>query len=68
MVEVDARGLQCPEPVMLTLAAIKEHPDEEIQVLVHSAIPRDNVERMSKKRGKQVTITEEGSDFRLTLN
>lgn len=68
MVEVDARGLQCPEPVMLTLAAIKEHPDEEIQVLVSSAIPRDNVERMSKKRGKQVTIAEEDSDFRLTLN
>ena len=68
MVEVDARGLQCPEPVMLTLAAIKEHPDEEIQVLVSSAIPRDNVERMSKKRGKQVTIAEESSDFRLTLN
>ena len=67
MVEVDARGLQCHEPVMLTLAAIKEHPDEEIHVLVSSAIPRDNVERMAKKRGKDVTIAEDGGDFVLTL-
>ena len=52
---------------MLTLAAIKEHPDEEIHVLVSSAIPRDNVERMAKKRGKDVTIAEDGGDFVLTL-
>ena len=67
MIEVDARGLQCPEPVMMALAAIKEHPGEEIHVLVSSAIPRDNVERMCKKRGKEVTIAEDGTDFVLTV-
>ena len=67
MVEVDSRGLQCPEPVMMALAAIKEHPDEEIHVLVSSAIPRDNVERMCKKRGKEVSIAVDGSDFVLTV-
>ena len=68
MIEVDAKGLACPEPVMLTLAAIKEHPNEEIKVYVSSAISRDNVERMAKKRGKNVTIAEDGSDFVLSLN
>lgn len=68
MVEVDARGLQCPEPVMMMVNAIKANPDETIRVLVSSAIPRDNCERMAKKKGKTVEITEEGSDFVLTLN
>lgn len=67
MVTVDARGLQCPEPVMMMVNAIKTHPDEEIQVLVSSAIPRDNCERMAKKKGRSVEITEQGSDFVLTL-
>ncbi len=67
MVKVDARGLQCPEPVMLTLDAIKNNPDEVIEVTVSSAIPRDNVAKMAGKRGKSVEIEESGSEFILTL-
>ena len=68
MIEVDAKGLQCPEPVMKTLAAIKEHPNDVIKVIVSSAIPRDNVKRMAEKRGKQVSIEEVGENFELTLS
>lgn len=67
MIEVDAKGLQCPEPVMKTLAAIKEHPNDAIKVIVSSAIPRDNVKRMAEKRGKQVSIEEVDENFELTL-
>ena len=67
MVKVDARGLQCPEPVMLTLDAIKNNPDEVIEVTVSSAISRDNVAKMAGKRGKSVEIEESGSEFILTL-
>ncbi len=67
-VEVDARGLACPEPVMLTLEAIKNNPNDTIKVLVSSATPRDNVERMATKRGKSVEIAEDGDDFVLTLS
>lgn len=67
-IEVDARGLACPEPVMLTLEAIKNNPDDEIKVIVSSATPRDNVARMAGKRGKHVEIAEEGEDFVLTLS
>ncbi len=68
MVEVDARGLECPQPVMLTLDAIKNNPDDVIQVTVSSTIPRDNVAKMATKRGKSVEIAESGSDFVLTLS
>lgn len=67
MVQVDARGLQCPEPVMLTLDAIKNNPDDVIEVTVSNPIPCDNVARMAGKRGKNVEIKESGSDFILTL-
>lgn len=68
MIQVDARGLQCPEPVMLTLDAIKKNPSEIIEVTVSSAIPRDNVAKMAGKRGKSVEIKESGEDFVLTLS
>ena len=32
-VEVDVRGLSCPEPVLLTMDAMEEHPGEMIRVL-----------------------------------
>ena len=68
MVEVDARGLSCPEPVMNTLKAMKANPDETIEVLVSDAVPRDNVEKMAVKRGKSVKIEEIGSDYKLTIS
>ena len=34
MYEVDARGLSCPEPVMMTAEAIKNHGDDTIKVHV----------------------------------
>ena len=33
MYEVDARGLSCPEPLILVSEALKSHPGEQIKVL-----------------------------------
>ena len=46
MYEVDARGLSCPEPVMLTAAALKKHKGEPVKVLVSEPHTRMNVEKM----------------------
>ena len=32
-IEVDVRGLSCPEPVLLTMDAMEEHPGKMIRVL-----------------------------------
>ena len=32
-VEVDVRGLSCPEPVLLTMDAMQDHPGKLIRVL-----------------------------------
>ena len=66
MLTVDARGLSCPEPVMLMLDAIGK-TTEPVVVLVDNATARGNVSHMAEERGRKVTITEEGGDFRLLL-
>ena len=67
MYEVDARGLSCPEPVMLTQAAIKSHGNEKIRVLVTEPHSKANVEKFAKSQGKQVTVTEQGDGFELII-
>ena len=52
MYEVDARGLSCPEPVMLTAAALKKHKGESVKVLVSEPHTRMNVEKYAKSQGK----------------
>ena len=44
-VEVDVRGLSCPEPVLLTMDAMEEHPGEMIRVLGDEAHTRKNIEK-----------------------
>lgn len=44
-VEVDVRGLSCPEPVLLTMDAMEDHPGEMIRVLGDEAHTRKNIEK-----------------------
>ena len=65
---VDARGLSCPQPVMLTSKAIKKLNKEVIEVLVDSGTARDNISRLGKNSGWAVTVEDqpEGS-YRIVL-
>jgi len=64
---VDARGLSCPEPVLLTKQAIEALEAGVVEVLVDTATSRDNVTRMAKHLGCTVEVAEAGPDFRLTI-
>ena len=44
-VEVDVRGLSCPEPVLMVMDAMDEHPGKQIRVLGDEAHTRANIER-----------------------
>ena len=65
-IEVDARGLSCPQPVILTRKAIQagEFP---VEVFVETVTSRENVRRMAEKAGLQVQVEEVGDEFRLTI-
>ena len=64
MYEVDARGLSCPEPVMMTQKP-KKHKGEPVKVLVSEPYTRMNVEKYAKSQGKTATVTERGLNLRL---
>ena len=38
-VEVDVRGLSCPEPVLMVMDAMDEHPGKQIRVLGDRGTP-----------------------------
>ncbi len=64
--QVDARGLSCPQPVILARQAIgtDEFP---IEVLVETVTSRENVRRAAEKLGCTVRVEEAGDEFKLTL-
>jgi tRNA 2-thiouridine synthesizing protein A len=63
---VDARGLSCPQPVILARNAIQagEFP---IEVLVETVTSRENVRRAAEKLGCVVQVEDLGDEFKLTL-
>lgn len=67
MYEVDARGLSCPEPLMMVSGALKDHPGETLKVLVSEPHSKTNVEKFAKNQGRSVKVKEIGSEFELTI-
>ena len=63
---VDAHGLSCPEPVILTRQAMKAGAFP-ILVLVDTGTSRDNVSRMAQSGGCKVAVEDRGDGFVLTL-
>lgn len=63
---IDARGLSCPQPVILARRAIQGGAFP-IEVWVDTATSRDNVTRAAQKLGCSVQVSEEEGGFRLTL-
>lgn len=57
-IEVDVRGLVCPEPVVLTKRALAAHKGETIAVLTDSPESRDNIIRFAQGAGCQVFWSE----------
>lgn len=66
MYEVDARGLSCPEPLMLTAEALKTQKGQ-IKVLVSEAHQKTNVEKFAKDHGKKVSTKAVGSEFEIVI-
>ncbi len=64
---VDARGLSCPQPVVLTQKALKEEITP-FNVLVNSEVSKENVLRIVNKFKMQSEVKEEGEDFIITVS
>jgi len=65
---VDARGLSCPEPVLLTLETIKKLGKGEIEILVDTDTSRENVSRAAQSMGWQILeVAQEGTGYRVRI-
>ena len=65
---VDARGLSCPQPVLMTMEEIKRQEQGEIVVLVDTDTSRENVSRAAASQGWQVKdVEEEGEGYRIFI-
>lgn len=64
--QVDARGLSCPQPVLLAIRAMEQQGP--IEILVDNEASRENVSRAARARGWSVAAHElDGDQWRLEL-
>ncbi len=65
-ITVDARGLSCPQPVILANQAISKG-QFPVEVIVDTVTSRENVRRMAERQGTKVEIVPQGDEFKLVI-
>ena len=65
---IDARGLSCPMPVVMTQKAIQKDAPAVLEVLVDAQVAVENVTRYARSQGYRTAVEPQGPDFKLTLN
>lgn len=66
---VDARGLSCPQPVLMAMQAMRTGDSREIEVVVDNEASRENVSRAAQSQGWSVVVDEcDGGEFTLSLS
>ena len=68
MTEVDVRGLSCPLPVVKVKKVLDSGPADEVRVIGDSAESRENVSRLARSRGYEVSAEEAEDGYRLVLS
>lgn len=63
MKEIDARGLECPAPVLKTKAALEVDTPNRVNVVVDNAAAQQNVQRFLESQGFQATLKQDGADY-----
>jgi TusA-related sulfurtransferase len=65
---VDARGLSCPQPVLMTMEKIKKVKKGEITVLVDTDTSKENVSRAATSQGWKVTgVKPDGTGYQIMI-
>ena len=65
--KIDARGLSCPQPVIMTNKKMKEIGRGAFEVLVDTETAKENITRLAQQSGWQLDVNEESGDIRLVL-
>ena len=65
--QVDARGLACPLPVVKTKQALDKLAAGKVFTIVDSPVARDNVIKLAQSLSLPVDVVAEGTDFILSI-
>jgi tRNA 2-thiouridine synthesizing protein A len=66
---IDARGLSCPQPVLLALEAMKKISQGQLTILVDTDTSKENVLRAAASQGWQETgVQEQAGAYQITLS
>ena len=65
--KIDARGLSCPQPVILTNKKIKEVGKGIFEVLVNTETSKENISRLAQQSGWGVEVKKIDEDYCLVL-
>jgi len=66
MKELDARGLSCPAPVLLTKNTIETEKPEQIRIILDNEASGQNVSRFLSSKNFSVTMDKQGNDLIVT--
>ena len=66
MNKLDARGLSCPEPVIMIRKAMMSN-EAAYEIIVDNAASRENVTRYANHQGYNVAVTENSGEFTLSI-
>lgn len=65
---IDARGLSCPQPVLVTLEKIQSMASGEMLVKVDTEASKENVIRAAGSKGWDLkNLVEEDGEYHMTL-
>lgn len=63
---IDARGLSCPEPVIMIQKAMASK-EEQYVIVVDNPTSRENVTRYAEHQGYKVSYTEADGEYTLSI-
>jgi len=65
--KIDARGLSCPQPVILTKRKIETMGQGAFEILVDTETSRENISRLAQQTGWNVEVKRVDDDYCLIL-
>ena len=63
---LDARGLSCPEPVIMIRKAMMSK-ENAYEITVDNVTSRENVTRYAEHQGYTVTVSEQNGEYTLSI-
>lgn len=63
---LDARGLSCPEPVIMLRKAMASK-ENEYEIVVDNVVSKENITRYATHQGYTVSVSQNDNEYQLSI-